>query len=884
MTDTINFSETDFYKQVKQTLDHFHDVHWLGEYSPLATPYFLGTYLLRKPKSEQISSAGRGGALKALLEKVTKKISYYKENKEKQYEQLLRSSYFNHQTLKSICEELGISRATYYRYRQEAIQVLGDLLIQTIHPALRLEQPIHPQPLVGRDDLLQSCLAHLQQGQVVGLTGPGGIGKTMLAAHLAAHFPERSIFWYTFQLGLTDRLKRLLFSFAYFLQSQSASQNQSNSSLWSQLMADKGEVNMKVALSLLRYDLAQLVNKPPLLCFDEVDLLRPETEAHAQLLNFLESWSVGVPCLIIGQQLPIQLTNRYQLSALSPAEMALVLQGATIQLSPENSSQLYDYTKGNPRLLNLFITLQAVDEVDFIKTLTELSQAPSLEALLLRVWQRLDKLSQKCLTELVVYRRPVPIMAWTEEDDRQSLQQLVKYALVQSDQQQNVSLLPAFRTTLYNTLPPENRDIHHLNAAAIRVEGGEFTATAYHLVQARHPELAIRLWYQKQTIEINQGQAEAALSIFSEVSRNQLTNQTDRERLALIRSDLEKLKGNYARAREDLYVTLWRTPILKARAKRLEGDIAEINGQFEKAENAYQEGLQIVEMLCENEVVNFHRDIGWIYRRQRQLDAAWHEVNLAYYEVENLRGHVQRDRGNLVEAKKHYQTALNLAESLKHSQGEAKTSNVLAGVLARQEEYETAISYWEKSYQLFKTIGKQTSLASVRVNQSFGYSFLGQPDKAIDMAQEAMILFERFEQPYGLATAAQALAEAHLGLNQLKQAEVFARKVIQLEEVSILPDGLRTLGEIKLAQGNLIEGETFIQQSLTLSQQNKDDYLEAYAWRALGQVYSTKHKDSSVEKWLQKAVEALKKGTDLFLSLKLPHEVEKTEQLLNQIT
>lgn len=48
-------------------------------------------------------------------------------------------------------------------------------------------RPVHAAgPLVGRDDLLASTLASLEAHRVVTLTGPGGVGKTALAVHVAA--------------------------------------------------------------------------------------------------------------------------------------------------------------------------------------------------------------------------------------------------------------------------------------------------------------------------------------------------------------------------------------------------------------------------------------------------------------------------------------------------------------------------------------------------------------------------------------------------------------------------------------------------------------------------------------------------------------------------
>jgi tetratricopeptide (TPR) repeat protein len=408
----------------------------------------------------------------------------------------------------------------------------------------------------------------------------------------------------------------------------------------------------------------------------------------------------------------------------------------------------------------------------------------------------------------------------------------------------------------------------HLDAAAVRASQREYTATAYHYVQAGRPELAVRLWYVHRTAEINQGQAEAALALFRDVSQNQLRGR-DQEYLGLIRSELWHLQGDYARARESLQATLWQTPMLKARARRLEGDVAEIGGELETAARAYQEGLTTLQALNENEVALFHRDLGWVYRRQHNFDHAWREALLARYEIENLQGHIQRDRGNLAEAKLHYLRALELAQELGHTQGEAKTHNVLANLLAQQDELSKAIPHYEEAYHSFQRLGKRASLASVRVNQAASWVMAGQAQNAVPLAAEALALFERFGQPYGIAVAAQTLAEAHLALQEPALAEQYAWRVLETEETRTAPDALRTLGEARLAQQDIHAAEQYIHQSIAEARRNQSLYLEAYAWRALGTVHISQGKPTEAQT-------ALAQAMTLFQEMELSRELESS--------
>lgn len=120
------------------------------------------------------------------------------------------------------------------------------------------------------------------------------------------------------------------------------------------------------------------------------------------------------------------------------------------------------------------------------------------------------------------------------------------------------------------------------------------------------------------------------------------------------------------------------------------------------------------------------------------------------------------------------------------------------------------------------------------------------------------------------------MAEAYLALGQLREAEHFARRALAQEENCVLPDSLRTLGEIRLAQGAFAEAESLFKQAIALAQQNRDQFLEAYAWRGLGQLYWALGQG-------QTARVALNKALELFEVLGLTSEIESTQQLVVEL-
>ncbi len=104
-------------------------------------------------------------------------------------------------------------------------------------------------------------------------------------------------------------------------------------------------------------------------------------------------------------------------------------------------------------------------------------------------------------------------------------------------------------------------------------------------------------------------------------------------------------------------------------------------------------------------------------------------------------------------------------------------------------------------------------------------------------------MFEKLGQTHGQVIAARNLAEAFLYLGELEAAEKYARQMIDAQLASVLSDGLRTLGGIRLAQDNWIDAEARFREAITAARSNRDRYLEAYGQRALMRVVLIQRQD-----------------------------------------
>ncbi len=391
-------SAPSFGKQLKLALRTYHNPKKLGEESPLAAAYFLGDLCNGCEDIEQPTALNRGLALQTALYGATETL--WGDSPPQDREELAQAipqirqtpgttryaylvlelrcfnRFFKPRRLSDIWEEesfLPGSRTEHYRDFDLAVKMLGDILLAQLRPTFRPEQPQLQNPIFGYQEIQATCQSALEAGQSVALYGAGGVGKSSLGMALAASPSLQPAFWFTVRPSLNDQLSSLLFSLGHFLYQQGAS------NLWRLLLAG-GEktMDLHLALGLVREDLHTLrsQNSRPLLCFDELDRLRSAdldqmSAAHTQLLEFIEALEKECAILQIGQRPVLEADHYQELTGLQPQFIEELLQVAKIHYTTEDSSHLYHYTKGNPRLLILFIALHQKDK-SFSQLIAEL--------------------------------------------------------------------------------------------------------------------------------------------------------------------------------------------------------------------------------------------------------------------------------------------------------------------------------------------------------------------------------------------------------------------------------------------------------------------------------------------------------------------------------
>jgi tetratricopeptide (TPR) repeat protein len=889
-----------FIDLLRAALDHYDDPDWLGRHSPLATPYFLGFYL--RDASTSTDNRGRGQILQNMIQNAaaqlwqdplpTSRETLIKGVNQDRAQQghkshryffyLLELRYLRHYfssrtyptVVKQIPDYVNVSETRFFEHLKQAINLLGQYLLQAVNPTLRLENPsLAATTLVGRDKIVEAILSDLQSNAAVAISGAGGLGKTSIATVVFNNWLTHTAFWYTFRPGLNDNLNSVLFALAHFL-------NQwEQSSLWLQLVANEGQIgDINQALGFLRQDLQALKQTTPLFCFDEVDLLQtnldsPRHKTHIQLLEFLDSLRGLVPLILIGQKALLDTNTHYAIQPLSLTETAELLQLSQIYLSPDEQQGLHRRTNGNPRLLELYITLSQ----DQPTNITSLFTAPAVKPLFNRLWKHLNQNERYLLCVLCVFRTYAPRQIIS--NDANTINNLIKRNLIKTDQTGGIILLEAIRLLVYDALPTQQRQYHHQNAAHIRIQFGEYTSAAYHFKHAQEHEAAITLWYTYQDHETMRGQAGTAYDIFSTMPTKYLDTDA-RQKLKVIQDRLSLLVGDIQNILEGIETFTWHPDKeITADAHHQWGRANTIVGQIDTALDHYERAIETLTRLA-SKTARAHLRRGQILMEPGLQQIARQEVWLIHYEAELLEGLIEGMVANYEKARRHLQKALHYAQAANNPAKQARTYYWLAVIAGKQNQFDLARENALQAMTHFENTGDQLQLLQTRVELTGTYLNMKSFDKVIEIGEEILPLCQEIKYDRLISVITNHLAEAHMEKGNYESARTYAAQVLAQETPRSRPHALYTLGHIHERENNDLEQAEFcFKEGIKIANKNGDEYIEAYLQRDLGRVYDRQNRPSL-------ALACTERALELFAQMGLPNEtaeLKSTIQAYNEI-
>ncbi len=880
-----------FERHVKQALRLFDDPQRLGQESPLASLYMLGRALRDAP--QPLTERIRGDSLRAEIRAAAARLwrgplpaspaamlaaimEVRRNPDDTRYAYVvLELRCFNEfvtpNRTSDIWEEphlLPGSKSQHYRDFDAAVKSVAALLLDSLRPTVRAERPRPPTTLYGYERQLAALVAALADNNTVTIGGPGGVGKSSIAATALAALPARPAFWYTMRPGFNDGASSLLFALGAFLHEHGAP------NLWQYLVVTGGApADLSLAAGLLRQDLAGLAGGAPILCFDDMEHLTTGglglvAPIHAQLLDLIESLRGVAPLLLISQR-PLAAGDLHlELSGLKLGEVELLLRDAGRADLPGEAERLHAYTGGNPRLLGLMLTLDhdATAELEATGPVATPSLLPAFQ----RLWRRLTPQERRGLQRLAVFQGYAP----EELLDPTVRESAARLRLIEHDGVGGVAVLPALAPFIDADLTPELRETLHAEAALVRLERGEYTAAAFHFVASKQEQLALQAWFPQRRQAIARGEADAARRVFGAISRQRL-EPAERKALDTIRAELRQLAGQHDEALHELEQLDWSEESeAQARLWMLRGELEDALGYADRAVDSYGEGLRVSSRLL-GRLAALHQRRGLLYTRRHQHAAAWEEIYRGEFDLQVLRGMLHVEEGDYPAALEEFQRALALADRLDDDTLRAQAERFLAMHYGRLQKLDCAITHAARATAIFERLGDRPSLEKMRGNLAFIYVQTRRFEAAIEAGTPAYAFFRHVGDPYFAAAAAANLAEASFELGDMERAAHYAGEVIALGDRHAAPYARFTLGQIALARQSA-EAVEQLGESMRLAHANDDSYMVAYAQRALGQAMHSGGDHGGAREQLAGALA-------LFTQLGIPGEITATERLIGSL-
>jgi serine/threonine protein kinase/lipoprotein NlpI len=203
-------------------------------------------------------------------------------------------------------------------------------------------------------------------------------------------------------------------------------------------------------------------------------------------------------------------------------------------------------------------------------------------------------------------------------------------------------------------------------------------------------------------------------------------------------------------------------------------------------------------------------------------------------------GRWHRYKGEYEEAHKAFQEKLELSETADSQKGVAFAQAEIATAFAKQKRYPEALENYDASYQIFKSLGEDQSLAYNRMNCGNVLFQLGRYSEALTSLDEAAGFATKFTDTYKAVLIEIEMIRAQIALSQLHFTEARKGSSRAFEQAGTLyPDvavvAKITLGLAQTYSGATREGQLTCEEALRLAQHEGEQALISDAMLALAQ-------------------------------------------------
>ncbi len=268
------------------------------------------------------------------------------------------------------------------------------------------------------------------------------------------------------------------------------------------------------------------------------------------------------------------------------------------------------------------------------------------------------------------------------------------------------------------------------------------------------------------------------------------------------------------------------------------GEIAVKRGHYPVAETYLEQGLTLAQAVDLHQVeADSLRHLGRIsYHQGNYVEAT------SYYEQAlticrkigdqqgesaalNGLGVVFEHQGDYVESESYHEQALQICRAIGYRQGEGNTLVNLGNLFIHQGDHDRARTYYKQALRIYREIGDRHGEGLIRGHLGFLFHQMGDDDLAREYNQQALNIAQDIGDRSGQADALTGLGHALVGLGQLAEAASAYRQALvlrrELGEQNLATESLAGLARISLTQQNLTQALAYVEEILSYLEGNR---------------------------------------------------------------